>query len=215
MAEHPQTFAELFKFYHEYVKLLYSSVQVENELPTELLFELNATLDHVSRHWCYAETEKEVVEKAYSHLKRSCLDVFKLRVKKAVDQYNELTAIEISIIDNGEYERNLKSLIQKIRCAATEARRLEGLVKNAKDGNIQAFEAWHPVFDDCVRLEKDFYYHPKLNWAKKNGLWRKVKGFVLGVITGAICLAFLERPLSELLRWCFDRLIGFCQHHGG
>ena len=75
MAGHPTTFADLFKFYHEHVKILYSSVQVENVMPVELLFELNAALDHVSRHWCYGESEKEAVEKAYSHLKRCCLDV--------------------------------------------------------------------------------------------------------------------------------------------
>ena len=46
----PKKFEELFKFYHEYVKLLYSSVQAGGSLPAEVLFELNAALDHVSRH---------------------------------------------------------------------------------------------------------------------------------------------------------------------
>jgi hypothetical protein len=211
MAEHPETFDELFKFYHEYVKVLYSSVQVENELPVELLFELNAALDHVSRHWCYKENEKEVVEKAYSHFKRGCLDVFKLRVKKSVDQYNELSRTEISLIDNGEFEKNLKTLIQRIRHRATEARRLEGRIKAAKDGSIQAFAAWQPVFQDCVSLEKDFYYHPKLNWAKKTGFWRKVRHFVLGVLTGALVLAFMEKPLSDLIVWGVEHIKSWFQ----
>ena len=46
----PANFGELFKFYHEYVKALCSSVQIEGSLPQELLFELNAALDHISRH---------------------------------------------------------------------------------------------------------------------------------------------------------------------
>ncbi len=47
----PTTFEELFAFYHQYVKLLYSDVQTQNVLPAETLFEMNAAFDHVSRHW--------------------------------------------------------------------------------------------------------------------------------------------------------------------
>ncbi len=94
MAEKPTTFSELFKFYHEYVKLLYSSVQAGGTLPIEILFELNAALDHISRHWAYHEDEASVVDKAYSHLKRSCLDVFKLKVRDAHDQFAELRKID-------------------------------------------------------------------------------------------------------------------------
>lgn len=73
----PKTFVELFEFYQSKVKLFYSAVQAENELPTEILFEINAAFDHVSRYHVYGQSEEEVVAKAYSHLKRACLDVFK------------------------------------------------------------------------------------------------------------------------------------------
>lgn len=46
----PSNIAELFAFYHDYVKVLYSAVQTENALPQEVLFELNAAFDHLSRH---------------------------------------------------------------------------------------------------------------------------------------------------------------------
>lgn len=200
MAEHPTTLPELFKFYDQYVKLLYSSVQVENQLPAELLFELNAALDHLARHWTHGETEQEAVEKAYSHLKRCCLDVFKLKVKAAIDQAKELQGIEISLIDNGEYERELKALVQKIKAGATEARRLEGRTKRFKDGSIQAFVAWEPVFADCVKLEKTFYQHPKLNWAKKTGHWRATKKFILSIFAAGLAGAFLKDPLAKLLQ---------------
>jgi len=51
----PKTFEELFKFYLDYVKPLYSGIQVRNALPYEVLFELNAALDHISRKWTYRE----------------------------------------------------------------------------------------------------------------------------------------------------------------
>ena len=206
MAEHPTTLPELFKFYDEYVKLLYSSVQVDNQLPSELLFELNAALDHLARHWTHGETEQQAVEKAYSHLKRCCLDVFKLKVKAAIDQAKELSGVEISLIDNGEYERGLKALVQKIKSGATEARRLEGRTKTAHDGSIQAFAAWQPVFDDCVRLEIDFYHHPKLNWAKKTGTWRATKKFVLSIVAAGVAGAFFKEPLAALCKWAVEHV---------
>jgi hypothetical protein len=201
MPEHPESFEELFRFYHDYVKLLYSSVQVENHLPVELLFELNAALDHVSRHWIYKESENETVRLAYSHLKRCCLDVFKLRVKTAIDQYNELRRIDLSIVDNGTFENRLRALIQKIKQGASEARRMEGRTKEEKDGSIQAFAAWEPVFADCVRLEKEFYYHSSIDWAKRRGFWRSTKALVYYVLTTAIVMVFLKDPLVALLRW--------------
>lgn len=65
----PKNLNELFEFYYEFVKPLYSQVQVKNELPAETLFELNAAFDHLSRHWKYDQSEEEAVDKAYGHLK--------------------------------------------------------------------------------------------------------------------------------------------------
>jgi len=200
MAEHPETLDELFRFYNETVKLLYSSVQVENQLPAEVLFELNAAFDHLSRRWIYGESERDVVHHAYSHLKRSCLDVFKLRVKTAIEEARELYRLEISLIDNGEYERNLKALVQQIKAGATEARRIEGRTKEENDGSIRAFDAWQPVFEDCVKLEKEFYFHPSLNWAKRTDLKHRTKKFVGSIVAAGIAGALLKDPLVWLLK---------------
>jgi len=187
----PTTFQELFAFYHQYVKLLYSSVQAGGSLPTEVLFELNAALDHVSRHWAYGETEAAVVDKAYSHLKRSCLDIFKLKVKDAHDQFSELRKIDTSVLDNGEFDRNLIALYHQIKTEATDARRGEGESKNDADCDIKAFALWQPVYEKCIRLEREFYGHSRLPWAKKKVAFAKRKelwvsvaiAFVVGLIT--------------------------------
>jgi hypothetical protein len=168
----PRTFAELFRFYHQYVKVLYSLVQTENALPVEVLFELNAALDHLSRHWVYGQSEARVVSLAYGHLKRSCLDIFKIAVREARQQYDQLRRIDTSAIDNGDFDRGLHALFAEIRAGAIEARRLEGDTRADGVGPIQAFDRWQPVFEACLRLEADFFLHPALDWAKKR-FWKR------------------------------------------
>ena len=209
MPSKPQTFQELFKFYHEYVKLLYSSVQAGGTLPLEVLFELNAALDHISRHWAYQESEAAAVDKAYSHLKRSCLDIFKLKVKDANDQFSELRLIDTSVLDNGEFDRSLIALHHKIKTGATDARRMEGESKNDDDSSIRAFDLWEPVYRDCIQMETKFYNHPNLLWAKKKVAAVKRKEFWIAVLSAFI--AGLITPVEwfhGLVVNLFHRLFG-------
>jgi hypothetical protein len=155
-------------------------------LPVETLFELNAALDHISRHWAYDETEASAVEKAYAHLKRSCLDVFKLKVKDANIQFTEIRGIDTSILDNGQFDLKLIALYHKIKSGATDARHFEGESRNDDDSHIKAFDRWEPVYQDCILLEKEFYNHASLPWAKKKIAMIKRKEF-----WGSIFVAFI------------------------
>jgi hypothetical protein len=204
MPSEPTTFEELFKFYHEYVKLLYASVSSGGILPQETLFELNAALDHISRHWVYGEPEGDAVKKAYSHLKRSCLDVFKIKVNNANDQFKYLRTIDTSVLDNGEFDRKLIALHHEIRIGATNARRLEGESRNDASGAIRAFELWEPVYEKCTQLETDFILHPRLNWAKKRAKWSKCKEGLIRVVIAVLAasIAALVTPkMPEFLKW--------------
>ena len=192
MASKLQTLHDLYKFYYEFVKPLYSSVQVENELPIETLFEINAAFDHVSRHWFYGDSEADAVEKAYSHLKRSCLDIFKLEVKKVADNYRDLRRIDTSVLDNGDFDRDMVRVLNEIRSGAATARTLEGDTKSDDHSQmIKAFEHWFPVYDKCVEFQKRFFLHPRFDWARRNGFWKRTKelwwailfGFVTGVLS--------------------------------
>lgn len=186
----PRTFKELFDFYHNYVKVLYSTVQTENVLPSEVLFELNAALDHVSRHWIYEQDESKVVALAFGHLKRSCLDIFKVAVREARRQYAELRKIDTSVIDNGDFDRELHKLFSEIRVGAIDARRLEGDSRKDLDGPIRAFDRWQPVYEACLRLERDFFHHDKIDWAKKRFwmrfAWTSIATLVLAFLAGVI-----------------------------
>jgi hypothetical protein len=186
----PKNIGELFKFYDDYVKLLYGSIEAQNKLPFEVLFEINAAFDHLSRHWTYMETEQAAVEKAYSHLKRCCLDIFKLRAKKANEQYEELKKLDLSYLDNGEYEKNLIKLYYKIEAGAKEARRQEGDSRYDDEHEVGAFERWEPVYQNAVTLEKEFYLHPKLEWLKRKNMTTKWilnwKAFIVSIVASYI-----------------------------
>jgi len=146
------------------VKPLYGLVQAEGALPQEMLFEINAALDHIARHWTLGESEAEAVARALGHFKRSCLDVFKILVREAGEQYRELRKIDTSTIDNGEFDRQLHQLWHEIKVESTEARRLEG---QPDDGSVPAFDKWQDVAEKCLRLRNDFLHHGSLEWAKR------------------------------------------------
>ena len=197
----PKTLAELFDFYHNYVKILYADICTQNTLPDETLFELNAALDHISRHWAYGETEEAVVKKAYSHLKRSCLDVFKIRVQDARREFDELRKIDTSVLDNGEFDRNLIVLFSKIRSDATEARSREGMLDENEE--IPAFDLWGNVHANCTKLHTEFYLHKSIPWAKRRDFAKSftanLVSFIIGVASSYLVWAITSQSLYPKL----------------
>jgi hypothetical protein len=207
MGPRPKTAGELYAFYFEKVKPLYAAVQSRNELPSEVLFEIHAAFDHLSRihNAEFGETEENCVDKAYSHLKRSCLDIFKIFLKETIDNYNELKKLDTSILDNGEFDRSMRALIHKIQTTAQNARCIEGRYTGSR-GDLrvsEAFDVWEPVFVDCVEFEKKFYLHPNLEWARKKGFRITLWQFLISLLAAALVSAFLETPLSDFMKWCW------------
>jgi hypothetical protein len=194
----PRNFGELFAFYNTHVKFLYSLVQCEGALPVELLFEINAAFDHLSRHWVYEESEEEAVGKSFGHLKRCCLDVFKINVREARRQYDELRKLDTSVIDNGEFDKKLNALFSKISDGAVEARSLEG-----KGDTSGIFGCWYSVLTDCLRLDREFFHHPAVDWNK--GQWWH-KRWELSLVT--LILAFVAGSMISIAVYMyFDELI--------
>lgn len=194
----PQTKAELFEFYSETLKPLYAAIQSENVLPPEVQFEIHAALDHLSREYVFGEDEKAAIEKAYSHFKRACLDVFKLKVKDAIDHYRELKKLDLSVLDNGKFEGSMRRLIHEIKDEARKARCQEGDTRGDDDEAIQAFELWEPVYAKCVKFEKEFYQHPDLDWATKKTGWFSWRSLIIGAVFGAVVSWFITRGLDSL-----------------
>lgn len=200
-AKEPRTISELFGFYHDYVKVLYSAVQTQNVLPQEVLFEINAAFDHLSRHWTYGESEEDAVRKCYGHLKRSCLDIFKISVREARIQYDELRRIDTSTIDNGTFDKELLALFAAIRKEATNARSMEGNGSVDLERSIKAFDAWQPVYANCLRLEADFYHHPALDWAKRRWLTKYWKSTLFAMLMAGLAGAIGREYGHEIFEW--------------
>ncbi len=185
----PKTFHDLFEFYYEDFKLLYGHVQSLNESPIEMLFEINAAFDHLSRHWHYKQDEEEVVNSVSAHLKRGCFDAFKIIVRDTVDHYNELRRIDTSIIDNGDFDREMLQLVAEIESGAMTARQAEGDSRDEKTWH-KAYELWEPVYINCVKFDKKYYLNRKVEWARRKQRWRpwrhRIEGVILGILAGLI-----------------------------
>lgn len=162
----PTDLKSLFGFYQTYVKYLYSEVSANGCLPQETLFEIHAALDHISRKWVHGETEEHVVKKAFSHFKRSCLDIFKIKAKAATDQWAEINQTQIHLIDNGEFKQRALKLYTEIKNGALEARRMEGDC-GTDDLEVRSFTLWTPVYRNCLTFEKEFYNTEKIEWARQ------------------------------------------------
>lgn len=179
----PADLRGLFAFYHDYVKALYSYVQTENALAQETLFEINAALDHISRIYTYDEPEASAVGKAFGHLKRSCLDIFKLYVKETRNQYNELNKMDTSSVDNGDFDGNYHRLFNKIKRAALDARRLEGQWDDNDAGTHVSFDRWQDVLGMCIEFRENFFYHQRVLWIRKHAPWLRAWKWASGIVT--------------------------------
>ena len=92
------------------------------KFPLELLFEINAALDHVVRYWVdFDKDETRAADRACGHLKRLCFDVYKLRLCEVVDLYNK--EIQTRTHDVVKMIRDFDSIREK----ATDARQEEGI----------------------------------------------------------------------------------------
>jgi hypothetical protein len=182
--------------YYDKYKPLYSRIQTFNEMPVELVFEVAAAWDHLSRHWRFNESEDGCIDKAARHLKRAVFDAYKLLLRQTVDEYEDLKRVDTSLIDNGQFDEQLRRLMSEIRSDSVSARTSEGNA-NGVDGWDRAFSVWGDVYQKMEQFHKEFYLNPNVEWARKKTqvfTWRnRVEGFIVG----------LAASLAAALIWWF------------
>ena len=192
--EYPQTFASLVGLYYDRYKLLYSRIQTFNKMPVELVFEVAAAWDHLSRHWRFGELESSCVDKASHHIKRAVFDAYKLLLKQTVDEYDELKRLDTSLIDNGKFDEQLRRLMSEIRADSVAARTSEGDTAGA-DGWNKAFSLWGAVYQKMERFHGNFYLNPNIDWASRKTAEftgkRRWEGFWIGVASGVAASAIV------------------------
>ena len=180
---------EVFEFYEQYVKPIYSEIEAKrNNIPVELLFETYAAFDHLKRFYIDAEEESTTSLKAISHLKRGILDAFKLKIKYFNQDLENFQTYQytLELIDNGNFLSGFikeKNLIFRL---AKEARLTE-----SKISKEEAYEKWFLVSLKIDAFEKNYLNQlEKIEWAKKKQFkWLSkdaIRGFIIGVFSGLI-----------------------------
>ena len=175
---------EVYQFYNDYVKVAYSEIEAAgNELPVELLFEIHSAFDHLKRIHIEGYSESACCEKAFSHLKRGLLDVFKLKLKYFNADYNALigkSIRDLRLVDNGQFLPLLMKARDTIIKSARDARLGEG--QNDID---LAFEKWYEVSVLITEFRNEYLDESKISWAKavnyKHGIIGGVIGFIIGI----------------------------------
>ncbi len=191
---------ELFLFYNEYFKPLYSETESRsNEIPLESLFEVHAAFDHLKRIYIDNEDSKFCCEKAKSHLIRAVLDFYKLKLR---DFHNDIKAflekpINFSIIDNGEFYQNLIQDRGKIAKLAKTAR-----LSESSENKDAAFNNWAEVSYAIDKFEDDYINNEKVVWAydhqKKIEKSQTRRQFFIGfilTILGVVLGVILKEPI--------------------
>jgi len=179
-----ETENDVYHFYNEKVKILYSEIEARNNtLPVELLFEIHSAFDHLKRLHVDNETEASCAEKAFSHLKRGLLDAFKLKLKYHNEDYEKLSRLktDLRLVDNGKFLPLFLSKRKEIINFAKQARVFE----SQKDID-NAFDKWYEASNLIDQFEKDFFDSSKIQWAKKLSFFRFSLTFIIGIITGVI-----------------------------
>ena len=176
---------EVFEFYEEYVKPIYSEIEAKrNNIPVELLFETYAAFDHIKRFYLNAEDENKASSKAIGHLKRGILDAFKLKLKyfnQDIEEFNKYSN-SVELIDNGKFISDFIKEKNEIFALAKDARLTESI--KSKEN---AFEIWFQVSVKIDEFEHKYLNQlDKIDWANKKQFQWINKDMIRGVLIGII-----------------------------
>ena len=190
---------DVYQFYNEKVKIIYSEIEARNNsLPVELLFEIHSAFDHLKRIHVDNEPDTICTEKAFSHLKRGLLDAFKLKLKYHNEDYKKLFKFkaDLRLIDNGSFLPLFLSKRKTIIDIAKKARLFEG-----KRDIENAFERWYEVSELIDQFENEYFNSSKIQWAKMISFFRFLISFIIGIISGIIG--------SVIVQYIFPGLFSF------
>ena len=176
---------DLYSFYNEKVKVIYSWIEAKNNnISVELLFEIHAAFDHLKGYHLGEIAEEEACKEAMSHLRRGMLDAFKLKLKyfnTDFDMYIGKNSDILEIIDNGEFTKDLYKNKADIENNGTHARMSES------QGNIDdAFENWCRVSVLIDGFSKKYFSEEKILWAKSKKKTQIIKERIIGIVIGLI-----------------------------
>lgn len=185
----PATCTEVYTFYSDVVKPIYSHIEaIQNKLPIELLFEIHSAFDHLKRFHVDGVSEADCANAAYGHLKRGVLDAFKIDLKVFNDTIEVIqNNCDLSLIDNGTYLNDFVEKKHEIYELAKDAR-LNVTTNNLDD----VFEKWSMVSLKIDQFRKEMIRNKKVSFEWANKTKKKivtketVVAFIIGLVSSAL-----------------------------
>ena len=194
----PKTLKEFFEFYETFFKPLHNDRLKPSEQCQELLIEIHAAFNHLAGKWLHDEEEKKCVESASGHLKRATFDIYKLIVKETFLRCKDLHAVDTSIIDQGNFNKNLIKLIAELKASVHVARKAEGNSRLNHNWG-EAFVKWNIAYTLCERIDITIENNTRnIKWARRKQ-WAKVWFRRVG----SIIVGFLGVFALNLIRLAF------------
>jgi hypothetical protein len=194
------SFAPLYETYNNVIKPLIAEIEARFErFPTSLFNEIRAFNDHASR--CYLNPDdKNLIEiqasKAKGHIERIVLDCYKYLnvhlydsvIKKFDRKYK---GVDLSTINNGDFQIYQKALTKDITLKLKEAKLLETLEDKSKSINMYQY-----VHNKYTELEDLFDENCRnLFWARSryysNRIIKFFGWFIAAIVSGIISSSFI------------------------
>lgn len=216
-AEQNNKLVEMYDIYNTIIKPLIADIEASyNSIPQELLNEIRAYNDHLSRIFSKSSNDEIIdtqLSKAFSHIKRLVYDCYKYLIvytKHYIDtQEKKLKHIDLTVIDNGRFHTEYMDLEKDAHTKEIEAKKVE--TKNESVGNFEDNVLnYQKAYEAYVKLEDFLYVNTqKINWAKRKFYKNKVLaiiGSLMLFILGAIASLFIENlPFVQgVIDKCFN-----------
>lgn len=150
---------EILRKYQDIISVFVVELEVRDcEYPIEIFNEIRAIFTHLARfELCKSEDDLQAAE---SHVKRAVLDCYKYlcisiaeKVKGFHQQYKN---VDLSIIDNGDFLRQLNELDNKCRNAYISAKKADGK-KMPEDTTYCMYESAYNQYSKLDNLIDDAY----------------------------------------------------------
>jgi len=215
LEQYSQEIKGLYHTYYNEFKFWLAAVETRyQELPAEILNELRAFTDHISR--CYLngisnKKIKENLERAENHLNRACFDCVKTLVISYFDEINNFEDttknFDLSLVQNGEFYveyRHLKQAAEEKFRLAKKTEKDDRII-DYKDVSFENFQNAFNKYNSLVELINKNLVH--IDWAKRKKTTKKILvscaviiyTTIIAPIIGPQIVGFIKK-LLELIR---------------
>lgn len=166
--------AGIYADYTHLFKPLLARVEAEcQELPAQILNEIRAVFDHISRcYWDDAsrDTRLDNLLKARGHLKRACLDCTKMLILtlhvRVEDFRRETRCVDLTVVNNGAWYPEFV----RLRAAAVRATQ-EAKGRESRSGDTVEFDFYQlavNAWDDAwLHIEQNL---DSINWSRRRSI---------------------------------------------